>query len=126
MRIQHFQRELITNSSGAATWKVGPISGRLISIGYRKDGTTPYTDTVDIAVTTTETNQTLWSEANVTASKQVAPRQPTHTNAGAAVVYASGGEPVRDHYVLADDYIQVVLAQGGDTKRGIFDVLVEM
>jgi hypothetical protein len=51
-----------------------------------------------------------------------APRQPTHTTAGAASLYAAGGTAVNDHICLANERVKIVLAQGGSAKAGVFHV----
>lgn len=109
-----------TAADGSVTAYIGtnaPLTGRLIDLQYVK---TDYADTVDFTITSENTGRSLWSESNVTTSKVIAPRQPTHDQAAAASLYAAGGEPVEDHYVLVNDRIKIVLAQGGDTKVGTF------
>lgn len=121
MRYEHYSKPVVTAANGSATVTIGPITGRLVSIGYVK---TDFVDGVDFAVTTLQTLQNLWTQSNVNASVQVAPRQKTHDNAGAEALYAAGGTNVRDHYILVDDYIQIAVTNGGDTKTGRFDIVV--
>lgn len=107
-----------TDGSGAADVKSDRLTGRLIAIQYIPDGTAPYDNTVDFTITNETTGESLLSLSNVSAAYQKAPRQPTHDNAGAASLFAAGGEPVEDHYILANDRVRIVLAQGGASKTG--------
>ena len=116
---------VVTDADGAATaYTSVPVTGRLLSIQYVKDGTAPYTDGVDFVVTGNITGLVLWDEDNVNASCLRAPRQPTHDNLGVASLHAAGGEPVEDHYVLANEQIKIVIAAGGATKTGTFNITI--
>lgn len=113
-----------TDASGDATAYVpssGAITGRIASIQYVK---TDYANGVDFAITLEATGQGLWTESDVNAAKTVAPRQPTHSQAGVAALYAAGGTAVGDHIVAANDRVKIVVAQGGATKVGQFIVTV--
>jgi hypothetical protein len=112
-----------TIADGSATVFSPIVSGKLVSITYTKDGSTPYDDTVDFTITNETTGLTLWSQSNVTATTTVAPRQATHTTAGVAALYASGGVAVLDDIILTQDRVKIVLAQGGDTKTGTFIIV---
>lgn len=116
--------EPTTNASGVATGYTPVITGRIISIQYLKDGTIPFTDGVDFTIKTEDSGQNLWVELNVNASKTVAPRQPTHDTAGVASLYAAAGEPVEDYIYAAQERISIGIAQGGDSKKGKFIVIV--
>ena len=110
-----------TIADGSATVYSPRITGRIINVIYNK---TDFADTADFTITLEGSGQGLWTEANVTASKTVAPRQPTHDQIGAASLYAAAGEPVEDHIYAANDRVKIVIAQGGDTKSGSFDIVV--
>ena len=121
MYVKRHKVAITTAADGTATGYTPLLMGRILSIQYVK---TDFADTADFAITAEDTGQGLWTEENVTASAQVAPRQPTHDNAGAASLYAAGGEPVEDCYYLADERVKIAIAQGGDTKSGTFYVTV--
>ena len=117
---------ITTDASGNATVFLsaadgGLLSGRLVNLIYAK---TDFADGVDFTITSEATGQTLWTQSDVNASATVAPRQPTHTTAGAASLYAAAGTAVNDHLVLANDRIKIVIASGGDTKSGTFTVVM--
>ena len=113
---------IVTNASGDGTGYTSTVRGKIISISYVK---TDYADTVDFTITTEDTVQNVWVEANVTAAKTVAPRQATHDLVGAASLYAAAGEPVEDHVRACGERIKIVVGSGGDTKTGAFRVIVE-
>lgn len=113
-----------TDADGNAVAYSDLVTGLLHTIRYVKDATTPYADTVDFTITAEATGETLWAESDVTASKTVAPRQPTHSTAGAAALYAAAGAAVNDHIGLSKDRVKITLAQGGDTKTGTFHIVV--
>lgn len=113
--------EVVSNASGDGTAYTPVITGRVLQIHYVK---TDFADTVDFTITSEATGQSLWTQANQTASAVKAPRQPTYDGVGVASLYASGGEPVEDHIVLANDRVKIVVANAGDTKTGTFHVVI--
>lgn len=114
----------VTDASGDATFYTPVLNGKLISIQYVKAGASNYADGVDFTITTETTARNLWVDTNINASEVVAPRQPVHDTAGAASLYASGGEPVEDHIYIAAERIKIVIGSGGDTKTGTFYITV--
>lgn len=120
-----YQRHVVsltTDADGAATGYTPVLSGRLCHIQYVK---TDFADGVDFTITSEATGTSLWTDTNINASELVSPRTPTHDQAGAASLYAGGGEPVEDKFVLADDRVKIVIASGGDTKSGTFHIVLE-
>jgi hypothetical protein len=111
-----------TDGSGAATAFTDVVTGRVVSVQYVADGSVPYASTVDFTVTGETTGQAILSATDVAASTTWAPRQPTHTTAGAASLYAAGGTAVNDHVCLANERVKIVLAQGGSAKAGVFHI----
>ena len=86
---------------------------------------TDYTDGVDFTITTETTGQTLWTESNVNAAAVKAPRQATHSTAGVAALYASGGTAVNDRVAIGRERVKIVIAAGGATKTGVFHITVD-
>jgi hypothetical protein len=123
--MRRYKVTVTTASDGSATAYSPRIAGKIHQIEYVKPGTASYTDGVDFTITGEATGVNLWTEANVNASAVRAPRQPTHSQVGAALLYASGGTAVTDKVALASDRVKIVLASGGDTKVGAFHILVE-
>lgn len=112
---------LTTDSSGDATGYTPVITGSISQVVYTK---TDFADGVDFTITVDGTGEGVWTESNVNASATRAPRQATHDVTGGASLYASGGEPVEAPILVANDRIKIVVASGGDTKTGVFSVLI--
>ncbi len=112
---------LTTDGSGAATGYTGAFSGVVSAIRYVK---TDFADGVTFAVTVEDTGEAIWSEAAVNASATRAPRQATHSTAGAAALYAAGGAAVLAPIVVVNSRVKVVISSGGDTKSGVVYVIV--
>jgi hypothetical protein len=111
-----------TIADGSATTYSEVLTGKLSQIRYVK---TDFADGSTITITAEATGETLWTEAAVNASATRAPRQATHSTAGAAALYAGGGAAVNDKIALANDRIKIVIANGGDTKTGTFHFILE-
>jgi len=116
MNVERRSITLMTDASGDATGTIEDVNGLLSQIRYDKDD---YADTVDFTITCAETGETLWAESNVTADATRAPRQATHGTDGAAALYAAGGAAVNDLIAISGT-INIVVAQGGDSKSGTF------
>lgn len=119
---QRHEVALTTIADGSVTGHSPVITGLLSQIRYVKDD---FAAGVDFTITSEATGETLWTEADVNASKTVAPRQATHSTVGVASLYAAAGEPVEDKIALANDRIKIVIAQGGDTKSGTFHLVLD-
>ena len=113
-----------TDADGNAIEYTPTVSGRIINVIYTKPGSSPYSAGVDFTITLNKTGQNVWTEDSVDASKTVAPRQPTHDTAGAALLYLTGEEPVEDYIVAAKDRIKIAIANGGDTLDGQFIIIM--
>jgi len=112
---------LTTDASGDATGYSGVVTGHVIQCRYVK---TDFADGVDFTITSEATGETIWTETNVNASATRATRQPTHSTAGVAALYAAGGTAVTDSVAIAKDRIKVVVASGGNTKTGTIHFLI--
>lgn len=99
----------------------GQVFGRILSVQYVKGN---FADTVDWAITGETTGINIWTQENVTASAVVAPRQPTHTQAGAAALYAESGEAVNDYIAVANERIKITITNGGNATSGTFHITV--
>ncbi len=120
--MKRYKVRVTTAADGTATAFTPQVKGKLHQIEYVK---TDYADGVDFTITGEKTGIGLWTESNVNASAVRAPRQPTHSQVGAALLYASGGTAVADKVAIAADRIKIVLAQGGNAKVGDFHFLIE-
>lgn len=123
--MSYAQREVVavtTAADGSATAYSGVITGKLSQIRYVK---TDFDNGSTFTITSEATGETLWTETGVNASATRAPRQATHSTAGAASLYAAGGAAVNDKIALANDRVKIVIASGGATKTGTFHIVIE-
>jgi hypothetical protein len=119
---QRLTVSVTTAADGSATAYSGVVTGRLSQIRYVK---TDFADGSTFTITAEATGETLWTESAVNASATRAPRQATHSTAGAAALYAAGGTAVNDKIALALDRIKIVIASGGNVKTGTFHFVLE-
>lgn len=122
--MQRVTLTVTTDGSGNAEAYTPRLSGELHSIRYVKAGANNYTDGVDVSMTVEGSGEDVWVEANVNASATRAPRQPTHSTAGAAALYAAGGTAVLARIALGNQRVKIALAQGGANKTGTFHILL--
>ncbi len=120
--MRRYKLTVTTAADGSATAYTPRLSGRLQAIHYVK---TDYADGVDFTITSEATGETLWTDTNINASEVVHPRAPTASQAGAAALYAAGGAGVLAEIGLASDRVKIVIGSGGDTKTGVFHVVVD-
>jgi hypothetical protein len=123
--MKRYKVTVTTAADGTATGYTPRLSGKVHQIEYVKDGANGYANGVDFPITGEATGVKLWTLADVNASAMVAPRQPTHSQAGVAALYAAAGTGVQDKVGLANDRVKIVLAQGGVSKVGVFHVLID-
>jgi hypothetical protein len=119
MHVEVHSVTVTTAADGSATAYTDQVNGLLSQVRYVKPGAASYTDGVDFTITSEDTGETLWAENDVNASTTRAPRQATHSTAGAAALYAAAGAAVLD-LIAVSGRIKIVLASGGDTKSGTF------
>lgn len=110
-----------TASDGSATAYSANVTGLIAQIRYVK---TDFADGSTFTITAEATGETIWTETGVNSSATRAPRQATHTTAGAASLYAAGGTAVNDMIALANDRVKIVIASGGSVKTGTFHIVV--
>lgn len=122
MTIRRFVLPITVDASGDAEVYTPPIYGELVSIRYVKDD---FADGVDFIVTLETTGETVWSEESVNASATRYPRAATHSTAGAAALYASGGTAVLDRIAISGDQIKVVVADGGNATSGTLHITID-
>jgi hypothetical protein len=111
-----------TDAAEDATVYSGPVHGRILMVKYTK---TDFADGVDFDVTTETTEQNVWIEDDVNASKVVYPRQNIHdANDGSEITY-DGTNEVYDHIWAVYERIKIVVDAGGATKTGTFIVMTD-
>lgn len=119
--IRRISLPITTAANGAATAfaaeKEGTgLTGRVRSIQYVKDGSTPYSNGVSVTVTGEKTGRSIWAGTNVNASVTVYPVAACVLTNGAASTLTEMQVPV------INERIQFVLANGGNTLNGQFYV----
>lgn len=121
MATRRFVVSVTTASDGTATAYSPYLSGYIHEIHYIK---TDFADGVDFTITAEATGETIWTQSDVNAAAVKAPRQATHSTAGVAALYASGGTAVNDRIALGRDRVKIAIAQGGNAKTGAFHIVV--
>lgn len=121
MQVERHVVAVTTDGDGNATAWTPVVTGRVLAIHYVK---ADFTDGVDFTITAEQTAETIWTEANVNASKSCHPRAATHSTAGVAALYAAGGAAVNDRIAVANDRVKIAVANGGAAKSGTFHVVI--
>jgi hypothetical protein len=121
MQVERYAIPVTTAADGSATVYSEPITGKVVTVRYAKGN---FTDGVDFTITAEFTGETIWTQSDVNASVIVAPRQPTHSTAGVAALYAAAGSPVLDYICLARDRVKIVIASGGNATSGTFHLVI--
>lgn len=120
--VRRIKVDVTADGSGNATvYSESIAAGVLSHIVYVK-GTFGATPT--FLVTAEATGETLWSESNVAANAVRAPRQPTHSTAGAAALYAAAGTAVNDKIALANDRVKFVISGAGAGATASFHIVL--
>lgn len=123
--MRRYKVPVTTAADGSATAYTPRIAGKRHSIQYVKDGSNGFADGVDFTITAEATGESVLAKSDVNASAVFYPRAPTHSQAGVANLYASGGTAVSDKIGMASDRLKIVVASGGNAKVGVFHVLVD-
>lgn len=122
MTVRRFVVPLTVDASGDGIMYSPAIYGELVSLRYVK---TDFADGVDFNVTLETTGETVWAESNVNASATRYPRAATHSTAGVAALYASGGVAVLGRIGIGGDRIKIVVDEGGVSKTGTLHITVD-
>lgn len=123
--MRRYKVSITTASDGTAVGYSPRLAGKIHSINYVKDGTTPFAAGVDFTVTAEATGENIWTQSDVNASVVVYPRAPVASQAGVASLYATGGTAVQDKIAIASDRVKIAIASGGAAKLGAFHILVD-
>ena len=108
-----------TATGGGATGYTPDLTGRIVYMGYTKD---TFASTTDLTITTELSTQAVWSETNINASKDLYPLAVADGVDGVAL--ATAGDAQFVPVFVANERIKIVVAQGGNTAAGTFEVLV--
>jgi hypothetical protein len=121
MWVERHAVAITTDGSGNATAYTPNVNGRVLGVRYVKNN---FDNGVDFAITAEATGEAILTLTDQNASGSFYPRVPTCDAAGAAAVYADGGEPVLAAVAVANDRIKIAVAQGGAAKTGTVHVIV--
>jgi hypothetical protein len=123
MYVRRLTVTVTVDNTESGTGYSDPIPyGRLSHIRYVKS---TLGDDSTFLVTSDTRGETLWSEVGVNASATRAPRQPTHSTAGVAAVYAAAGTAVQDMIEIVNDRIKVVVSlEGGEGQVATFHFII--
>jgi hypothetical protein len=117
---------LTTDGAGVATVTSSELANGLIrQIRYVPDGSVPLATGADLTIIAAGSGLVIATLTDIgVAAVQWAPRQATHSVAGAAALYAAGGTAVNDLIAIANERIQVAVVQGGASKTGALYIWV--
>lgn len=119
--VQRHRVTVTTDASGDATSYTPAIQyGQVATIVYTK---TDFDNGSTITVTGETTATAIWAESNVNASAIRSPRQASHSTAGVAATY-DGTRAALVLIPIANERIKIVVASGGNTKTGTFDIVL--
>lgn len=112
-----------TAADGSATAYTENVWGRVLSVIYVKDGTTPFDNGGTLTVTAEATGEAILTKTNLNASAVFYPRPGVCDTSAAALTY-DGTHAVGEPVTLANDRVKLVMASGGATKNGAFHVVI--
>lgn len=115
----------VTTATATGTGYTPYLSGYIESVQYIKPGSNSYSNGVDATITADVTGEAIVTLTDMNASTIVHPRTATHTTAGVAAVYASGGTGVLNRVAVSRDRVKVAIAQGGNGTTGTFVITVD-
>ncbi len=122
MAVRRFVVPMTVDAAGDGIFYTPPIYGHLVSMRYVK---IDFADGIDFVCTLETTGETVWAEDTLNASATRHPRAATHSTAGAASLYASGGTAVNGKIAIGGDRIKIVVDGGGVSKSGTMHVTVD-
>lgn len=111
---------IATNGSGAGTEYTPTVTGRILTVQYVK---VDYDNGIDFVVSLEATGEVILTGTDVNASAVFYPRVPVDDEAGADATL-DGTRKMREPVVAAKDRVKIVVAQGGASKSGTFNIVV--
>ena len=119
--MSYIQRHVVTvntDEDGNGVGYTPTVTGKVSTIRYVKDTSNAYSDDFAVDVTAEATGETILEISDLRGSTTFAPRQDTHTWDGSP-------KAALDSICLANDRIKIAVSHGGDTKTGVFHVVIE-
>ena len=115
--------EVTTAADGSAEVYSPALTGRLVNVIYTKPASDGL-DTANFTITAEGSGIGIWTETGVNATKTVSPTQDLHDQVGDDRLYESAGEEVGGPIYLCQERVKIVIASGGNAKKGTFDIIV--
>lgn len=117
MFAQRLRIAVTTAADGSATaYSPAGITGRIHAIVYTKGD---FADGVDFTITLEATGESLWTDTDVNASETVYPVRAANLG-GTGAASSLTEVPV----IAANDRVKIQIAQGGNAKSGVFQLVV--
>ncbi len=125
MYVERHEIAIQTSAGGAFTGYTPVVTGEVVQYSYVPDGTAPLDTGADLDITGERSGAVISNQDNIgVAAFTKAPRQASHGVDGTAALYAAGGTGVLVPIVVAQERLKVVIAAGGDTKKGTLHIFV--
>ena len=123
--LRRYQIDVTTDGSGNFTgYTEKNVRGKVVQVGY-VPGAQPIDTNGDIDITGETTGTVIANHDNIgTAAFTKVYKQPVHTAAGVASVYA-GTDGVLEYVYICDERIKLVVANGASAKTGKFYIWVD-
>jgi hypothetical protein len=124
--IKRFTVPVTTDASGDFSGATAATSGEVVQVRYIPDGSSPLATGADLTLTAGTSGVVIANHENIgTSAFTKVYRQATHGVDGSASLYAAGGEPVESCIYVAQETIDLVIANGGNALSGVFHIYVE-
>lgn len=108
---QVLEAAVVTDSQGAGTAWLGPVTGELVELSYTRVN---YEPGAGMTVVSERTGRTIWSETSLAASKTVAVTASVTNSSGATLnnMFAT--------YLAVEDRLIISVTGGGSSRMGVF------
>lgn len=120
-KLKRYVVTVTSNASQVGSGSTPVVNGRVLAIHYVKGD---YANGVDIDIDTSSIGTVLYSADDVNNSVSVYPRVAVQDTGGTGVTY-DGTNEIYEPIPVANETIDIAIAQAGATKTGTFHVIVE-
>lgn len=121
-KLKRYVVTVTSNGSQVGSGSTPIINGRVLAIHYVKGD---YANGVDIDIDTSVLSTVLYSADDVNASVSVYPRVQVTNTGGTGLTY-DGTRTVNEPIPVANETVDIAVAQAGASKTGTFHVIVEI
>ena len=113
--------DIVVGADGTGEGFTPVVQGGVAQIQYVKNN---FSNGMVVTVTGEDSGIAIWTETAVNASALRAPRQPLHSQAGAAMLHASGGTALPGLIVVAKERIKIAVSGGTEGQTGRYWVTI--